>query len=378
MKRHPQERPFRIDTRMQGGNAARLRFEEDNPPRLIFSADPKGGRPLWFYFRTTLNQEAVALSPDAKLSVILDHYETMVGTDNVRECLPVYMAKNQFWVRMSPGKVERTRDGRLRALWSVNLNADEFEFALCYPYGPNELRQLMDKLRGTWRRDGIGLSQSGREVRRVSNSYEHSTKLHSGIYLVAREHGCDMPAGWVLDGALQRLSSVKNNPFVTWAVALLDEDGAHAGATASQPDMLTGWCTDAGSRHEQEIVKQDVRLWRSACKGAFVVALKAAELRDTDGVYCEVPDEKEYPAAHAQAVKWAHVIADKLGTAYAAKSFVRSASGGRIHDWVAASADLPALTLCVPWCAIGDTVLSPKKYRDIGKLLADALIEKVR
>ena len=43
---------------------------------------------------------------------------------------------------------------------------------------------------------------------------------------------------------------------------------------------------------------------------------------------------------------------------------------------LAEDAGLNALTIRVPWCQAGDTALSPKKYRDAGRFIADALIEK--
>ena len=375
--------PFFVDTRFPGGNATRVRILEGDPLQVHFTCDPKGVPPLWFQLRLKPNPDA-APKPDAKLRLVLEHYDALAGAQQPMECCPVYRPAGQWWMRLPAGKIERTEDGRCSASWVLNISAEPLDVALCPPYEPGDLRQLVEKSRGAWKQERIGLSLGWRDVWRVANGCEASAgHFTGGLYIVARERGADMPSAWLLDGLLQRLAGAKNNPFMTWAVPLADADGAHSGAWFSGPDLHTGWMTGFGGRYEAALLKQDILRWRGGCRPSLGLSIRAAAPAETGGIYCELPDGGAYGEIHAQALKWAHVIQDKLGKEFAAADFVRAADqtvprGARFHDWMAGEAGICALTLCVPWAVAGETVFSQKKYREAGKNAADALIEKRR
>lgn len=374
---------FYVDTRFPGGNATRVRLIEGDPLQLQFTCEPKGVRPLWFHIRLKPNTE-IKPAPDAKIRLVLEHYDTLAGAQQPGECCPVYRPSGQWWMRLPPGKVERTEDGRLSAVWTLNAPSEPLEVALCPPYEPVDLRQLVEKSRGAWLQERLGLSQGGRDLLRLANGYDSATRFTGGLYVMARERGADMPSAWLLDGLLQRLAGAKNNPFLTWAVPLADVDGAHSGAWHSEPDLHTGWLGISSERHEVAMLKRDVLRWRGCCRVASLgLSIRAAALGETSGIYCEVPDASACGEFHAQALKWAHVIQAKLGSEFAAPEFIRpvekkSGSGGLFHDWAAQEAGICALTLCVPWASAGETVFSQKKYREAGKNVADALMEKRR
>ena len=371
---------FYVDTRFPGGNATRIRVTEGDPLQLQFTCEPKGGRPLWFYLRLKPSAE-IKPAADAKFRLVLEHYDTLAGAQQVAECCPVYRPSGQWWMRLPGGKVERTEDGRLSATWTLNVPTEPMELALCPPYEPVDLRQLVEKSRGAWLQERLGLSQGGRDVVRLANGYDSASRFAGGLYIVGRERGADMPSAWVLDGLLQRLAGAKNNPFLTWAVPLADVDGAHSGAWRSEPDLHTGWVGGSSERHEIAMLKQDVLRWRGSCRPSLGLSIRAAALGETSGIYCELPNEAAYGEFHAQALKWAHVIQAKLGAEFASPDFVRvadKADTGRFHDWMAREVGICALTLCVPWASAGETVFSQKKYREAGKNVADAMIEKRR
>ena len=378
------EQSLILETRFPGGNATRARVVDGDPAELHFTCDPKGGRPLWFWLRVKPSAEGHA--PDAKLRLVLEHYDTLAGAQQPGECCPVYRQEGQWWMRLPAGKPERAADGCVSATWTVNLPAEPLEIALCHPYEPGDLRQLVEKSRGVWERQRIGLSRGGRDLVRLANGYDAGSRFPGGLYLVARERGGDMPAAWLLDGLLQRLAGAKNNPFLTWAVPLVDADGEHSGMWHSEPDILCGWGGGAAERHETVVLKQDVMRWRACCRPSLAISICAAPASEIGGIYCELPDQEACGELHAQALKWAHVMQTKLGAELASSEFVRSvrkdasscSAEVRFHDWMAREVGICALTLCIPWASAGETSFSQKKYREAGRNVADALIEKRR
>jgi hypothetical protein len=363
--------------RLDAGNVSRVRFVSGNPPEIQFCPDPKGSRSLWFYFQAKGPDEESPADPSGKLSLVLEHYETLAGAKDPSECAPLYRVGGQWWARMSPGKPEQTADGRMNATWVINQPEEDFEVALCYPYEDSDLKKLVDKKDGVWMRDMIGLSPGGRPISRLANAHEKSTRFPNGLFVVARERGCDMPAAWLLDGLLQRLASAKKNPFLTWAIPIADPDAARSGAWRSEPDLGTAWREDS-PRQEVHVIAADLARWKARCQPSLALSICAAELSETGGIYCTLPDGDKHKEQHQLAQKWANVVLQKLGKDFASPEFVRSAkdAGSSFPDWLAGTSGLCGLTLHVPWVSAGDTIFSPKKFRDAGRLIADALVEK--
>lgn len=365
------DKSIHVETRMAGGNACRVRFVRETLPTLYFIPDPKGGFPCWFYFRLKSKDGTKITQEKESLRLVMEHYDTLAGAHTPDECYPVYKASGQFWVRLPQGRIDRQADGRVCATWIITKPADDFELALCFPYEETDMKQLAGRGRGVWAIDSIGLSTHGREIRRFSNQYD----MHgysSSLYCIARTNGCDMPAAWLLDGLLQRLQSVKNNPFMTWAVPLADPDGYWYGAGLPAESFDPGHPT----KQEHVVIRKDLDRWRQHGAGALILDIQAASLRETDGIYCTLPHAQRFPEWHERTLKWAHVIANKLGTAFASADFVRTTEESHRCNGLVSIMEVPSLTLFIPWCYTGDATFSAKKYREAGKAVADALIEK--
>ena len=369
---------WKTNWRIPNGNAAGLKVISGDNPEIRFTPAPHGARPLWFCFQ--IKPPPGATPESGKLRLVLEHYDTLPGAVDPSECCPVFRPAGQWWMRLSGGRPETTPDGRTAAAWMVNRPTAPMDVALGFPYVDSDLRQLLDRSRGFWQSDPIGISSGGRPLIRLANEYNAGARFPSGLYLVARLRGNDMPAAWVLDGILQRLASAKNNPFLIWAVPLADPDAVAAGAWHSPPDMANDWA-DTPARHETTVLRSDITRWHNACRAVLAINLQAAPLREKSGIYCELPDAQQHPEKHAQALKWANVMQHKLGQEFAAPEFVRVAAPGKqcFLSWTAiALNEICALTLRVPWVGTGAVGFSPKKYREAGRYIADALIEKRR
>lgn len=370
---------WQVNPQIPLGNAVGLQPPLPETAEVRFTPDPRGTRPLWFHFKLQLNQtaEPAAQSADPKLRLVMAHYQTMLGAKHPAECRPVFKPPGQWWTRLPAGRLEETPDGQMNAVWVLNQPLDGMEIALNFPYTDVELQQLWERGQDFWQSDAIGFSQAARQIVRLANAYTAGKRFPGGLYLMARAHGCDMPAAWVLDGMLQRFSVSKNNPFAIWAVPLADPDAFHAGASYSAPSMQTAW-NKPWNRHEIKILQQDIAAWLSVCRPVLAVNLQAAPLAEKTGIYACLPSENTHPEARAQALKWANVIKSKLGGQYAAQDFVRpEQNSDNFQDWFAeVSGQVCALTLHIPWASSSETVFSPKKYREAGRGIADALLEK--
>jgi two-component system NtrC family sensor kinase len=68
----------------------------------------------------------------------------------------------------------------------------------------------VNKSKGHWHCDTIGLSQDGRDIVRLANTYGKVGENKSGLYFLARQHCGETPGSWVLDGALEQFSRARH------------------------------------------------------------------------------------------------------------------------------------------------------------------------
>jgi hypothetical protein len=109
----------------------------------------------------------------------------MLGGEKPENFRPVIKFGKNEWQRMSEGKIIENKDGRKFVLWDIDILNEIFEIAFCYPYGKEELDELIKESKNYWKKDVIGISQEEREIIRLNNNYGDINK--KGIYLIARQ-----------------------------------------------------------------------------------------------------------------------------------------------------------------------------------------------
>jgi hypothetical protein len=373
---------LKLQNRFPGGNGRLVRLDTSGEqPEIVFAAEPHGGEAsLWFCFRLIESDPDQPLP--AKLKITLLHADTLLSGASAAQLHPVYQPEKQGWYRATGGVESHTPDGRGTVSWQIPYPTPMTLCALCFPYGRRDLETLVSKCRGFWTSDAIGLSQGGRSLMRLSNSYGSTSSPTPGIYLLGRQQAGDTPASWVMDGLLQRLSKSKRCPVAVWTVPFADPDGVEYGdyGKGRYPWALSqAWSTHP-SRHEALVIQQDMQRWKARTRPLLVLDLRAAEGADTTGVHCQLPGEACERAIASEAVAWANTFKDALRE-WAAAEFERPGSAADSHgmgvvDYAAQLLSIPALSLAVPYSSCGKSVMSQKLYREVGDKLADAITRR--
>lgn len=135
---------------------------------------------------------------------------------------PVIRYDGNKWQRLTSGIIHENPGGNHFGYWEVKTPKKFFDVAFCFPHGPIELENFVKHTR--WNFDSIGISQKGRHIIRVSNSYG-TDKKQPGIYCIAHQHASEMPGAWALQGFLLEIAKMKDDAPIVWAVPILDIDG---------------------------------------------------------------------------------------------------------------------------------------------------------
>lgn len=374
-----------VHSRIPYGNAKIICVDTAGDiPEVHFCADPHGGpEALWFCFR--LEHKDGPPPPAGKVKITLRNFETLLGAGQPAKMMPVYRQQDQGWQRLSGGKREPQDSGCTWVSWLVPYPSPTLDVALCYPYGPPELNQLLKKSKGYWKQDMIGVSRQGRPIQRLSNRYGAPGEDRPGIYFLCRQHAGETPGSWVLDGALQRFSQIKRDPFLIWAVPLADVDGVHNGDYGKDGppiDVNRAWGIPP-RRHETLVIQTDLEhRWKHRCRPVLALDFHAPGACDTGGAFCFLPSPERAPESHRLALKFAHVLRDTLTSEYAAESFARVADypsrwlSPNFTSYISETFGICCLTLETPYAAVEKTVLSQKRYREIGMRVADTILDR--
>lgn len=376
---------FEIDADIPYGNAADVGVSEDNGvTRVEFAADPHGGPEcLWFCLR--LRRLAPATRPDQQIELVMKHFRNILGCSDPTKLRPVMRRDEGDWERLGPASPLPLPDGRVWAAWTIEAPSQTADIALCYPYGPAQLDQLLAETNDYWQADAIGVSQGGRAILRLSNDYGEEQGERPGLYLVARQHSGEMPGSWVLDGFLRGLALDPDRAPLTWAAPLANIDGVVQGDYGKDNfpyDLNRAW-GQPPMRHETLVLQRDMQLWRSRCKPCLALDFHAPGGCEFEGVYCFLPDPDTMPEEHQRAVDWEGCFAVALGTDYAAAKFGRVARYGTrwktpgFTGYAGAVLGAAALTFETPYAEVGDLVLTRERYREIGARLAGAVIDRL-
>jgi hypothetical protein len=374
---------LRVMTKLPGGNATGVSVHADGDvPEVRFAPSPRGGaQALWFRFRVVESEPETA-HPD-RFRLVLQNFQNLPGADQPSACIPVYRAPEQGWSRMKPGAARNEPDGRLAACWTLYYPAPHLDIAFCFPYEQDQVRTLVRKSRDYWHLDTIGVTRGGKPIQRLANDYG-ADKKRPGLYLIARRHAGETPGSWVLDGVLEYFSRAKRNPFTIWAIPLADIDGIQRGdygRNAFPVDFHHAWGTPA-LRHETQVIQKDIARWQDRTTPFLALDFGAPGSCDTDGVHTVVPANDADDTLKKNTEKWNNVFKDALGADYAASDFARLSdtptrwtSPGFVEFM--RSHGMDALCLETPYAMIGRTVLTVKRYREIGRHIADAILRRL-
>lgn len=364
-----------ITSQFPGGNVAGVEVRErDGLPEVRFASDPCGGAAaLWFYLR--IEETAPDPARHTKIRITWTMIDSIAGSAESTLCTPVMSTPGHTWSRLKQGEESRNEHGLHELSWMIPHPSPSTEVAFCFPYGPAELDNAIERSRDFWKVAPVGISQGGRMMKRVYHTAGAGGN-HPGVFVVARQHGGETPGSWVLDGFFRQWALSKKGGYTIWTIPFADIDGVEWGWPGRDHDArgLGGAWGDPPSRHEALVIRNDILRWKAIGKPVLLLDVQASGAFEKSGVYatvCESPDE----------AKWCNVIKNELKTDYAAPDFTRAAgpagaNSSTLAGWVREALGLPALVLHIPYGQVTGNVLTQKSYREIGQRLAQAIMRR--
>ena len=109
-----------------------------------------------------------------------------------------------------------------------------------------------------------------------------------------------------------------------------------------------------------------------------------AQITDIDGLFAAIPNCEDKAGLHKKSAGWGNHLANFITKKYAAPKFVPStesknhwrASG--FTNWVSGHLGICALTINAPYALAGEEILSRKCYREAGKHIAAAIVDRLK
>ncbi len=366
---------LKVSSRITYGNASAVNVKQNGDiPEVLFTATPgNSAEALWFCFELFETEPDTVTS--TKIKITLKHLRNLSGCTNALTIKPVYQPKDQQWFRMKSGHPHVADDGQTSVSWTIPYPSPSTIIAFCYPYGRPELTTTLQKAKGYWHQDAIGISPQGRNITRLSNSYGKVSGHQAGIYIIARQNAGGTPGSWVLDGILQQLSRNKKHNFLIWIIPLANIDGIIKGDYGQTADSMSYAWGEPPLKHETLLLQNDIKEWGKRCKPYLVLDLHAADGSESDGIYSLLPDPEQFAEANREASTWANVFKQALGPDYAAAEFKRTTTttNTTVNDFARANMNCSSITLNIPYANCNKTIMQQKQYREAGKRLADAI-----
>ncbi|MCC7204995.1 MAG: hypothetical protein IT441_07930 [Phycisphaeraceae bacterium] len=390
---------YRVREDISMGNAADVHIDAaSSPPTIAFSAHPHGGpEAIWFHFR--LERDPDASPPGNQIRLLLRHYLSLAYTHpdltaNIRPVIRTPGTPGSDWQRLDAPQRIDLPDGQIDLAWIISSPppGGSLEIALCPPYGPAEVEQLITDTHGYWHTDTIGVTPAGRPLTRLSNRYgsppgSDEPRLRppgaGGIFLIARQHAGETPGSWVLDGLLRELAQAGDRSPLTWVIPLADLDATLEGDYGKDRfpyDLNRAW-GHPPMRHEALLIQRDMRRWAQRCTPILALDFHAPGPCEDTGVYCYPPDEKESPNLRTRVDPWLARFREALGD-YAAENFARTGNyrsrweTPTFCDFAGHEFNSPALAIetCYALADRGRIVMTPHHYQQIGRRLAQAIL----
>ncbi len=345
-----------------------------------FAASTHGGPEcLWFCFRIEWDEIPV---PSEQLRLTLKHARSMLGVPPQRPMNPVVRTDGGDWTRLKPAMPTSRSDGGLSISWETPLRAGTLDVALCYPYGRSELQALLDETGGYWTDTVIGVTQGDRPIIRLCNEHALSGQEYPALLFTARQHSGETPGSWVLDGVLRTIAN-RDPGLAVWAVPLANLDGVEQGDYGKDNfpyDVNRAWGHPA-MRHETLVMQRDIQWLTEWCRPALGIDFHAPGGTEAVGAYTFVPSQDQSVEAHDAVTQLAKVFGTALGE-YAADEFARVITYSSRWEtptftiFCAEQLGIGALTLETPYGLVGQKVLERADYREIGRRIVGAIIDR--
>ncbi len=385
---------WQIDTGVPYGNACDTAIIEDqNYTEVSFRADPHGGlEALWFCFRLQYSQG----QPNKPIRLVLKNPQNTLAGPSVERFRPVIHLGDD-WQRLPAGIPEDLPDDRRQVVWVVNSPSQIIDIAFCYPYGMPQIDELVQETSGYWKQDTIGVTQHGRPIIRLSNNYGASSGNEAGLYLLARQHSGETPGSWVLDGFLRYLATLGDSVPLVWVIPFVNRDGVEEGDYGKDPypiDLNRGWQRPFHQtmRYEIQCIERDIALWASRCKPTLGMDFHAPGGTENDGIYAYIPNSFYLKSGHLASKVWGDAIGEALDTQYRSPEFTRITTpqnhftrwgipekADRFAEYMWNEHTVPAVSPEVPYAlCVGDTLMTRERYREAGKQMATAVVNRIQ
>ncbi len=372
---------IRVLNRFPGANVRVLALPQATGGELVFTPDPHGGpAALWFDFRIEDPDPPVPV-PET-LVLTLRFFDVPPGKINPEHCRPVIRETGKSWNRLRAPAVTTLDDGQALLHWTIPYPTSRVEIALSHPYGRDELDVMLNRAKGYWREECIGLTQGGRLLTRLDNRVDGKGKgsaVPRGLYLLARQHPGETPGSWILDGMLETLSRARPANWCVWSTPFANLDGVIAGDQAGGGTAELAWASPP-LRYEGAVLQADISRWAERCRPELVVDLQASGIRDNDGIHVSVAPAT--PDAERNRLAWINIMQQALGSEFAADPFARmtentaSIDATGLSEYVHKACGCCALTIKTPYTICRETLMTPKQYREAGRRLAQAILTR--
>ena len=375
-----------VKTDIPFGNAANVRVRQDGAVTEVrFTPDPHGGPEcLWFCFRVCRPDSGGGALGGLRL--VLECPETMLGGGRPADFRPVFRPAGGDWERTGAPELIELPDGRRQAAWTLNAPTPSLDFAFAFPYGRDDVEQLVRQTGRYWHVDTIGVSQGGRPLLRLSNDYGRAKGNRPGLYLMTRQHSGEVSGSWVLDGVLRRFAELGDAAPLVWAVPFGNIDGVEQGDYGKDNfpyDVNRAW-GNPPMRHETLVFQQDMRRWAQRCRPVAGFDFHSPGASESEGIYAFVHASEKLPDVAKRATEWAAAMGEALGPEFAAAKFTRSGDYAsrwntpRFGGFCQEDMKIPGVSFETPYGVIRKTVMTREIYREAGRRIADALVARIK
>jgi hypothetical protein len=372
---------IRVLNRFPGANVRVLALQQAPNAEVVFAPDPHGGpEALWFNFRIEDSDPPVPV-PES-LALTLRFSDIHPGGANPDYCRPVIRETGKSWNRLRTPVVTMLDDGQPLLHWTIPYPTARVELAFCHPYAREELDVMLQRAKGYWREESIGLTPGGRLLTRLDNRVGDKGRVTApprGLYLLARQQPGETPGSWILDGMLDTISRARPANWCVWCTPFANLDGVIAGDHCGNFAPDRAW-TQPPMQYEVAVLQSDMGRWAKRCRPELVVDLQASGIRDNDAMHVSVAPAA--PDAERNRQAWINIMQQALGPEFAAEPFSRmtentpSAETAGMSEYVHKAFGCCALAIHTPYTICRETLMTPKQYREAGRRLAQAILSR--